>query len=142
MKDINNLVLLGRLTHDLNERSFTVTKAGLECLTFSVASNYPVKNANGEWEEAASFFDVEIWGNRAKWLSSHLSKGQAVLIEGKIRQERWRDRQTGYPRSRVKIVADEIGLLLSKSESGATQAVAEASAEEQTEEFTDDWPPF
>ena len=60
-----------------------------------------------EWEEAVSFFDVVCWREMAENAAESLSKGSRVIVTGRLEQRSWE--QEGQKRSKVEVVADEIG---------------------------------
>ncbi|HLN15143.1 MAG TPA: single-stranded DNA-binding protein [Acidimicrobiales bacterium] len=61
-----------------------------------------------EWEEATSFFDVVCWRELAENVALSLTKGMRVLVTGRIEQRTW-ETEDGERRSKVEIVADDIG---------------------------------
>jgi single-strand DNA-binding protein len=112
MADINHVVLVGRLTRDA-ELKFTNT--GLAICTFSIAINRRVKSGD-KWTDEANFFDITLFGKQGEGVSQYLTKGTQVAIDGELRQDRWE--QDGQKRSKVKIVANNLQLLGSRSGSG------------------------
>ena len=108
MKDVNRVTIAGRVSQDLGERSYAITAGGTAVLSFSIATNRPVRVSEGEWDDEASFFDIVVWGNQADSLRKRLAKGQTVLVDGSLRQERWQDKKSGQKRSAVRIVADYV----------------------------------
>jgi single-strand DNA-binding protein len=112
MADINNVVLVGRLTRDMELRQ---TSGGTSVGTASLAVN----RWNGK-EEEAGFFDVKLWGKQADSLARYMTKGAQVGIVGELVQERWE--QDGQKRSKVLINASRIQLLGSKSGSPSPTA--------------------
>jgi single-strand DNA-binding protein len=63
---------------------------------------------SGEWEEATSFFDVVCWREMAENASESLSRGARVIVTGRLEQRSW-DSAEGEKRSKIEVVADEIG---------------------------------
>lgn len=57
MTDVNDLNVIGRLTHDLDTRSFAYTPQGTARMNISIAVNRSVKRGE-EWTDEVSFFDV------------------------------------------------------------------------------------
>jgi len=105
MADINNVVLVGRLTRDAELK---YTAGGQAVCKFSVAVNRRKKNGD-QWEDEANYFDVVLWGRQGESLNQYLVKGKSVGVEGELRQDRWQ--QDGQNRSKVEIVANNIQLL-------------------------------
>jgi single-strand DNA-binding protein len=79
-------------------------------LKFRVATNDRVKNeATGEWEDRdTSWWTIKAWKNLAE-KSKNLTKGQEVIVSGKIREENWTD-QSGAKRTSYEITADNIAV--------------------------------
>lgn len=107
---ISSVTLTGNLTADPNSVSERL-------LTFTVAVNRREKNADGEYADAAHFFDCKVLGNRASGLAGILEKGRGVTILGDLVQERWE--RDGQKRSAVRVLAREVVLHGSRSSSDA-----------------------
>ncbi|NIZ47497.1 single-stranded DNA-binding protein [Entomospira nematocerorum] len=106
MADVNQVVLIGRLTKDA-ELKYT-TNTNLAITRFSIAVNARRKQED-QWVDEASFFDITIFGKQGETLHNYLQKGKQVAVEGQLRQDRWE--QDGQMRSRVYVLADNIMLL-------------------------------
>lgn len=111
-KDINKVVLIGRLTRDLGSRDydFGYTSTGMANANISIASNRSVKRGE-EWQEEVSYFEVKIWGKIAEVLKPYLLKGKQVCVEGYLQQDRWVEKETGNNKSRIIVVAENVQLL-------------------------------
>lgn len=105
-KNINTVVLAGRTTKD---PEIKVTPSGTTVLSFSLAVNDTKKNAQGEWEETADFFDCKVFGKRAESLAQYITKGSKLTINGRLHQNRWQA-QDGTNRSSVSIIVQDIEL--------------------------------
>jgi single-strand DNA-binding protein len=101
----NRVVLVGNLTHDIELR---YTHGGTAVTDISLAVNERVKR-NDEWIEEANFFTVTFWGRTAEVAAEYLEKGGKILVEGRLKQERWE--QEGEKRTKVKVVADKMQML-------------------------------
>lgn len=107
---VNSVTLTGNITRDAELHQTANT--GTEVLDFSIAVNDRRRNqATGEWEDHANFFDITVFGNRARAISTWCTKGTKVAIEGKLRQNTWQDKETGKNRSRVTIIANDIDFM-------------------------------
>ena len=100
------VTLVGRLTQD-PELKFLGN--GTPKLNFSIAVNHFWKDAQGESQEKTHFFNVIAWRNLAEDSAAILEKGLQVIVQGRLEQESWDDKETGKKQSRVVILADEIG---------------------------------
>ncbi|MFU9937072.1 single-stranded DNA-binding protein [Fannyhessea vaginae] len=105
-KNINTVVIAGRTTKD---PEIKVTPSGTAVLSLSLAVNDTKKNAQGEWEETADFFDCKVFGKRAESLAQYITKGSKLTINGRLHQNRWQA-QDGTNRSSVSIIVQDIEL--------------------------------
>ncbi len=113
MATYNRVILVGNLTKDPELR---YTSGGLAVSNFSLAINRKF-TSGGEKKEEVDYFDIEAWDKLAELCSEYLKKGSGVLIEGRLKQDRWED-ETGSKRSRIKIVATAIQFLPKGGDSG------------------------
>ena len=110
MTDLNDVILIGRITKDVgsDERSFSFVGNGTAKAVVSLAVNRSVKKGD-TWEDEVSFIDCTIWGRTAENLKDKLTKGKQVCIHGYIKQDRWE--KDGQKQSRLNIVAESVQLL-------------------------------
>lgn len=102
----NNVTVIGNITRD-PELRFTPT--GQAVANFGLAVNRRWQNRQtNEWEETTSFFDVTCWAQLGENVSESLQKGARVIVSGRLDQRSW-ETQDGDKRSKVEIVADEVG---------------------------------
>lgn len=101
-KSINQVILMGRLTRDPEVR---ITTTGKTITSFSIAVD------RGGQEDAADFFDVTAWEKLGELVSQYLSKGRRCLVQGRLRQDSWDDKETGKKRSKVEVVATDVTFL-------------------------------
>lgn len=106
MANGNNVTLIGNCTRDPELR---FTPAGQAVATFGLAVNRRWQNRQTqEWEEAVSFFDVVCWQQMAENVSESVQKGARVIVTGRLDQRSW-ETQDGEKRSKIEVVADEVG---------------------------------
>lgn len=105
-KNINTVVIAGYTAKD---PELKVTPSGTTVLSLLLAVNDTKKNAQGEWEETANFFDCVLFGKRAESLAQYIPKGSKLTINGRLHQDRWQG-QDGTNRSRVSIIVQDIEL--------------------------------
>lgn len=118
---INSVTISGNVTRDPDSR---VAASGTNVLKFSVAVNERRKSNDG-WEDYASYIDCVMFGKRAEAISRYIKKGTKVAVQGKLSQDRWKDRNTGESRSKVQVMVDEIEFMSRREE--PTQTVFEDS---------------
>ena len=116
MTDINRVVLIGRLTHDLgsDDRSWGYLPSGQALANVSIAVNRSKKSGD-EWVDEVSYFDIAIFGKTAENLKPYLLKGKQIAVDGHLKQDRWKDQQ-GNNRSKITVIADTVQLLGGKSD--------------------------
>jgi single-strand DNA-binding protein len=106
LPNFNRVIIAGHLGQDPETKDSGPTR-------FSIAVNDRWKDAAGEKQERTNWFNVVAWngvGDSAK----KLHKGQAVLIEGSLRENQWEDKESKEKRTRVEIVASSIVFLSPK----------------------------
>ncbi|MHB8465915.1 MAG: single-stranded DNA-binding protein, partial [Acidimicrobiales bacterium] len=85
------------------------TPSNQSVTTFGVAVNRRWQNRQTqEWDESTSFFDVVCWGTLAENAADSLGKGTRIIVSGRLEQRSW-ETQDGEKRSKIEVVADEIG---------------------------------
>ena len=102
----NTVTVIGNVTRDPELR---FTPSGQAIATFGLAVNRRWQNRQTqEWEEQVSFFDVTCWAQLGQNVSDSLNKGSRVIVSGRLEQRSWETDQ-GEKRSKVEIIADEVG---------------------------------
>lgn len=105
----NTTTLSGNLTRDPEIR---YTRDGQANCTFGLAVNRRWQaRGSDEWEEATSFFDVSCWRDLAENIALSVVKGSRVIVTGRLEQRSW-ETDDGDRRSRVELVADDVGASL------------------------------
>ena len=99
----NIVVIAGNLTKAPELR---FTASGTAVAKFSIANNQR-KLVGEEWVDDTSYFDVVVWKKQAERCAEHLTKGSSVLVEGKLKQNKWTDKE-GNNRYSVEIIAFKV----------------------------------
>jgi len=106
---MNTVTLVGNAARNPELR---FTPSGQCVATFGLAVNRRWQNKQtSAWEESVSFFDVVAWGTLGENIAESITKGTRVIVTGRLQQRSWETDQ-GDKRSKVEIVADEIGASL------------------------------
>lgn len=100
--------IIGNVVRD-PEVKFAST--GNALLNFSIAQTRKFTGKDGKDKEETSFFDVTCFGPLAENVANSVVKGTRVMVSGRLAQNSWEDKD-GNKRSKVEIVADEIGVSL------------------------------
>ena len=101
-RGINQVILMGRLTRDPETRT---TTSGKSVTSFSLAVDRQTQ------DDQADFFDVTAWEKTGELVAQYLTKGRRCLVQGRLRQDSWDDKETGKKRSRVEVVAFDVTFL-------------------------------
>jgi single-strand DNA-binding protein len=102
----NSTAITGNLTR---EPEIRYTRDGQASTLLGVAVNRRWQDRQTkEWEESTSFFDVVCWRDLAENAALSLGKGMRVVVVGRLEQRSW-ETEEGERRSKVEIVAEEVG---------------------------------
>ena len=102
--DLNNVLIAGRLTRDPESKDVN----GVTLCKLSIANTRYYRGKDGEKKEDTVFVDVTVWEKTAEWVAEKLRKGRPVLIEGRLKDNRWQDKETGKNRSVLFIAARRV----------------------------------
>lgn len=134
---LNKVMLLGNIGQDPELR---VTGAGLAILKFSFATSRRYKDNSGNRHEETEWHRVVVFGTRAEALSKFLSRGDKLLVEGRIKYGSYLDKE-GVTKRTTDIVAENIfttgGRLEGSSDGGGGARIAnsQVDAEGATETY-------
>jgi single-strand DNA-binding protein len=124
-RSINQVILMGRLTRDPEQRT---TTTGKTIASFSIAVD-----RFGQ-DDQADFFDITAWEKLGELAVQYLGKGRRVLVQGRLRQDSWDDKETGKKRSRVEVTATDITFLDGPSEGGSDRRESSAPASSKSKD--------
>jgi single-strand binding protein len=127
-RSINQVILMGRLTRDPEQRT---TTSGRTVVSFSIAVDRQTQ------DDQADFFDVTAWEKLGELVMQYLSKGRRVLVQGRLRQDSWEDKETGKRRSRIEVVASDVTFLDGPSGDTASSTATISTKEEVVTEIDD-----
>ena len=109
---LNSVNIMGNLTRDPEIR---YTPSGAAVCSLSIANNR-VYTKNNEKVTEVSYFDIDVWGASAENCSKYLTKGSGIIVEGRLRQDRWE--KEGKTQSRVKITANAVHFMPKRNSGG------------------------
>ncbi|MFC1453132.1 single-stranded DNA-binding protein [Verrucomicrobiota bacterium] len=121
MTGFNRVVLVGNLTRDPQLRQ---TPSGTAVADIGLAASERYRNKQGEQVEKTCFVDIVAWGRQAECCSEFLSKGSAVLVEGRLQYDRW-ETDDGQKRSKIRVRADHVAFLGRPRREGSEEAEKE-----------------
>jgi single-strand DNA-binding protein len=132
MANFNRVILLGRLTADIELRHVGDDDRAVSDVTIAVDNTY-----RGNTDTA--FVPVTLWGSEAQFANDYLGKGSTVLIEGKLKMDEWE--KDGQKYSKLKVTANKLESMGKKYDTQNTEtdgAPAEAKADaEDPKEWVD-----
>lgn len=134
----NQVTVGGNLTRDIEIK---YTPSGMAVCDISLAVNERRKSGN-EYIDEVSYVDCTAFGKTAEVMEKYLGKGSSVLIGGKLKQERWQDKD-GHNRSRLKVIVDRMQMIGNRSESNVDASQSDVSPESTVaQQQVDDDIPF
>ena len=89
MSGVNKVILIGNLGKDPEVRYLD---NGVAVANMSIATTENYKNKQGDRVSQTEWHDVVLWRGLAEIAEKYLKKGSSVYIEGKIRTNKWVDK--------------------------------------------------
>ncbi len=126
MASFNKVILVGNLTRDPELRTLP---SGNSVARIALAVNRRYVGKDGETKEEVTYVDVDAFGKQAETIAKYCTKGQPLLVEGRLRLDQWDDKSTGEKRSRLGVVLENFTFLGSRGSapSAGTQDYEDAS---------------
>ena len=125
---MNRVILLGRLTKDPEVRYTNNDKV---VATFTLAVHRPFTSAEGKTE--LDYINVVIWGKPAEVIGNYVTKGQRLLVEGRL-QIRSYEGKDGNKHWVTEVVAHSFEFI-EKKEKGSTSESAQGDQGSPMESF-------
>jgi single-strand DNA-binding protein len=108
MASFNKVIIAGNLTRDPELR---YTPKGTAVARITLAVNRTWKNESGENKEEVSFVDVDVWGRQAEVIGQYMKKGRPLLVEGRLKQDSWEDKNTKQKQTKLKVVLESFSFI-------------------------------
>ncbi|MFA5692096.1 MAG: single-stranded DNA-binding protein [Acholeplasmataceae bacterium] len=102
---VNNVVLVGRITRDVDLR---MTQSNIAVVSFSLAVNRKYTTESGE--RPADFINCVAWRHSAQFMKDYVSKGNLLAVTGQIQTRTYQD-QSGETRYITEVQCDSVQLL-------------------------------
>ena len=135
---INKVILVGNAGKDPEVRHLD---NGVAVANFTLATSETYKK-DGEKITNTEWHNIVVWRGLAEVVEKYVKKGSQLYLEGKIRTRSWDDKE-GNKRYTTEIVADNMQLLGSKSDTSSGEYKEAAPAAPQANDIpaeTDDLP--
>ncbi|MCP4810772.1 MAG: single-stranded DNA-binding protein [Proteobacteria bacterium] len=104
---INKVILVGNLGADPEMRT---TGGGMPIANLRLATTERRKDRDGNWGEHTEWHRVTAFGKTAENAGRYLKKGRQVYVEGKIRTNKYQDRD-GNDRWSTEVICDTLKFL-------------------------------
>lgn len=95
------------------EPEISFSKDGTTIAKMRVATSRRVKKGDAWTDTETTFWRVKAFGKLADNIGDSLTKGDAVIVIGRAFQESW-ETQTGEKRNSTEVIANNVGLSLSR----------------------------
>jgi single-strand DNA-binding protein len=119
MSSFNKVIELGNIVRD---PEIKYSANGVAIANFTLAVNNRYKKGD-EMKEDVVYVDVTCFNKQAESVGEYCQKGDTVLIDGRLTQSNWEDRETGQKRSKLGVTAQLVNFIkLQKKSDGALKA--------------------
>lgn len=109
--DINAVVLIGRLTRDVETKK---TQSNKSVASFSIACNRMKRQGA---DEEADFINCVAWNGSADFLERYTKKGNRIGVKGRLQTRAWTDND-GKNHYVTEVLCDQVELLESRQSQG------------------------
>jgi len=114
---VNKVILIGHLGKDPEVRYMTNGEA---VANVSLATSENWKDKEGQKQEKTEWHHLIFFRRLAEIAGEYLRKGAQIYVEGKIQTRKWQDKESGQDRYTTEIIVNEMKMLGSKNDHGAS----------------------
>ena len=108
MASVNKVILVGNLGADPETRY--MPNGDAICNVRLATADRIRDKTSGEYKENTEWHRVVFFGKLAEVASQYLKKGRQIYVEGRIRTNKWQDKE-GQERYTTEIIANEMKML-------------------------------
>ena len=105
--DFNKVIILGRLTRDPEVK---YSSSGTAICSWGMAINRRYNGSDGERREEVCFVDLKAFGRQAEIVGEYVTKGNPLLVEGRLSFYSWEDEE-GKKRNKLSVIAERVQLM-------------------------------
>ena len=127
---MNRVTLCGRVGKQPESR---FTTSGAQVVTFSLATSEKFKNKSGEKQEDTTWHNLVMWQKLAEIAEKYIQKGDKLLIEGKINNRSYDDRD-GNKKYISEVIVSNLEMLGSRQDSQSQRATEQQGTNRGYEE--------
>jgi single-strand DNA-binding protein len=128
MSSFNKVYIVGNLAQDPEMRDITKTR---KVTDFVVAVNRDWVGDEGEKGSEVSYIDCSAFGKKAEVIEKYFKKGRKILVEGRLKQEKWVDKETKKNRSKLSVVVENFHFMDSKKVDDTLEAIPASAGNEE-----------
>ena len=137
MRGVNKVIVVGNLGQDPETRYLP---SGDAVTNISIATSEKWKDKQtGEQKERTEWHKVVMFKRLAEVAAEYLRKGSQVYVEGKLRTNKWQDKN-GNDRYTTEIVADQMQMLGGKGNAEPRAPQTPSQPQPGPDDFDDDIP--
>jgi single-strand DNA-binding protein len=122
-KGVNKVFLLGNVGKDPEIRS---TAGGMTVASFTLATA-DRKKEGANWVDSTEWHNIVCFQRTAEIVRDYVKKGSQILVEGKITNRSWDDKESGQKRYKTEILVNELTLLGGKGGSSEGGSYAKSN---------------
>ncbi|MBP6881628.1 MAG: single-stranded DNA-binding protein [Candidatus Pacebacteria bacterium] len=130
---LNKAILYGNLTRDPELKALP---SGMSVCSFGLATNRVYNDRDGKRQEATEYHNIVVFGKQADTVAKYLTKGNGVLVEGRIQTRSWET--NGQKNYRTEIIVDRFQF--GPKSSGSSAPSAAPAADEGKAPAVPDYP--
>ena len=108
---VNKVILVGNLGRDPEVRGLS---NGESVANIAIATSSKYKNRAGEMVEETEWHNAVLFGRLAEIAGKYLKKGSSIYAEGRIKTEKYTDKN-GVEKYQTKVIVSELKMLGGRS---------------------------
>lgn len=128
---MNKVILIGNVGTDPNVRYLDSGVCVAQIRLATTERGYTLQNGT-QVPERTEWHNVIFWRKLAEIVETHVHKGDKIFVDGKIQSRNYTDQQ-GQTRHVTEIMADNMEILVRKSDSVRRQESTQADVENTAE---------
>jgi len=128
----NKVILLGNLTRN-PELRYTPNGTPVATLGLAVSRRY---KQGDDLKEEVCFVDIVVFGKQAEHCGQYLSKGNGVIVDGRLQQRRW-ETEDGQKRSKHEVVAQTVTFMPKRGDTSGGGGGEASAHDEPNYEYED-----
>jgi single-strand DNA-binding protein len=116
------------------------------CKIRTVTNSRKFDKETNEWrDDKTCWLDVTCFKQLAENVAESITKGDSVVVVGKLQTDEWEDKETGQKRSKTEVIADAVGPALTwraAGHSGRSERTSSTPTDDPWAGGQDSAPPF